>query len=42
VRDLLETLERAGFVEVQHVSSTGVATSRYTKGATFRARKPRA
>jgi hypothetical protein len=39
VRDLAALLERTGFVSVEHVAWTGVATSRFTCGATFRARK---
>lgn len=39
VRDLLGLLENAGFVQVEHVGPTGIATSKFTEGALFRARK---
>lgn len=39
MRDLIETLERVGFVDVERVAWTGMSTSKFTKGATFRARK---
>jgi hypothetical protein len=32
-------MERAGFIAVEYVGSTGVKTSRFTVGAAFRARK---
>ncbi|MEZ4651009.1 MAG: hypothetical protein R3E97_19930 [Candidatus Eisenbacteria bacterium] len=40
MRDLIEILESVGFVDVERVAWTGVSTSKFTKAATFRARKP--
>jgi hypothetical protein len=39
VRDLVALMEAAGFAHVEYVGKTGVATSRYTLGTAFRARK---
>ena len=39
VGDLVALMERTGFIEVEQVGWTGMTTSRYTCGATFRARK---
>jgi hypothetical protein len=33
-------MKAAGFARVEFVGETGVATSRYTLGSTFRAQKP--
>jgi len=40
VGDLMGMLRAAGFEGVEFAGSTGVATSRFTEGALFRARKP--
>lgn len=40
MRDLISLMEATGFTNVEYVKSTGVTTSRFTVGATFRARKP--
>lgn len=40
MRELVDLLESVGFVDVEFVAKTGVSTSKYTVGATFRARKP--
>lgn len=40
MRELLKLMEAVGFTRVEYVGKTGVATSRYTLGATFRAQKP--
>ncbi len=42
VGDQVALMAKAGFVGIEHVGATGVATSRFTVGALFRARKPRA
>jgi hypothetical protein len=33
-------MEKAGFIQVEHVGMSGVTTSRFTVGALFRARNP--
>jgi hypothetical protein len=35
----MEIMQRAGFVDVEFAGRTGVATSKFTEGAVFRARK---
>jgi len=40
VRDLLNILEQAGFTDLSHLGSTPYATSGFTAGALFLARKP--
>jgi hypothetical protein len=40
VRDQIELMEAAGFVDVEYAGGTGITTSRFTAGGLFRARKP--
>ena len=40
VRDQVELITKAGFVDLEHVGMTGFTTSRRTVAALFRARKP--
>jgi hypothetical protein len=35
-------MAKGGFIEIEYAGPTGVATSRFTSGAVFRARKPTA
>jgi hypothetical protein len=39
VRDLMEIMRAAGFREVEFRGTTGMATSKFTEGALFRAKK---
>lgn len=39
VRDLTGLMREAGFKEVEFLGTTGMATSKFTEGALFRARK---
>ncbi|MFH2001455.1 MAG: hypothetical protein ABIK28_17365 [Planctomycetota bacterium] len=39
MRELLALMRAVGFTHVEYIGNTGVETSRYTLGATFRARK---
>jgi len=39
VGDQLALMQKAGFISVEYLGTSGVATSRFTVGALFRARK---
>lgn len=39
VRDLIDVIRAAGFKEVEFRGTTGMATSKFTEGALFKAKK---
>ncbi len=39
MRDQVGLMEKAGFIQVEHIGMSAVTTSRFTVGALFRARK---
>jgi hypothetical protein len=39
VRDLMDIIGKAGFTDIEFRGTTGMATSKFTEGALFRAKK---